>query len=256
MHVMSNLVCADSFTHKYKNDLRKGYKVSIPVMSEAGTTDVTPNTEATTQNTAGTAVSITIDQWKESTVEVSPLIEIEDHADYLANAAKSAAYAIAKAIDTFVGGKFSLLSSSSSYGSDGQTFTDDIFRALVETLDEADVPDDGRFIIGDPSMKSDLLNIDKFVRMDYINGSPTTNGRFGQLYGASVKITNNLTDAGTGNYGVYSHPDAIGVVVQKNPNSKFYDLGWKFISKIIVDAAYGAGELRDTFGKSFYTRSD
>jgi len=256
MHTMSNLVVANAFTHRFKSNLRKGSNVSIPVMSEITTTNVTPGTEPTAANAAGTPVTITIDNWKEATVEISPLMDIEEEADYLTNAAKSASYAINKAIDTQVGGLFSTLSSSSVYGSDGQTFTDEIFIGLVETLDELDVPDEGRFLIGDPSTKADMLKIDKFVRMDYINGAPTTNGKFGQIYNATVYTTNNLTDAGTGNYGVYSHPDAIGVVIQKPPNSKLWDLGYKFITKIIVDCAWGAIELRETFGKAFYTRSD
>ena len=251
---MSNLVVANAFTHRFSPNLRKGYKLSIPVMSEISTTEVTPNTEPTAQDAAGTAATITIDNWFEATVEVSPLIEIEQEADYLAEAAKAAAYALNKKIDTSVGVLHSALTGGSVFGADGQTFTDTIFRGLVETLDEADVPDEGRFLIGDPSMKSDLLNIDKFVRNDFINGSPTTNGMFGTLYNSKILITNNLTAATTGNYGVYAHPDAIGVVIQKNPRARVYDLGWKFITKIIVDSAWGADEIRDLFGKAFYTR--
>ncbi len=254
MHTMSHLVVANAFTHRYKKDLRKGYKVSIPVMTEITSTEVTPGTQPTAQDASTTAVSITVDQWYETSVDASPLIEIEDEADYLSTAAKSAAYSIDKKIDTYVGSLLSTLSSSSTYGADGQTFTDDIFIALVEGLDEVDIPDDDRFVIGDPSMKADMMKIDKFIRMDYINGSPTTNGKFGELYGASILITNNLTSTTTGNYGVYSHPDAIGVALQKGPNSRYYDLGWKFQHMIIVDAAWGAAKIRDTFGKSFYTR--
>ena len=253
--VQSNLVCANAFTHRFRDNLRKGYKVSIPVMSEPSASDVTPGTEPTSADTSGTAVSITIDNWKECTVEVSPLIEIEEEANYLQEAAKTSAYAINKAVDTQVGSLFSTLNSSSVYGADGQTFTDAIFRTLVETLDEADVPDMGRFIIGDPSMKSDLLNIDKFVRNDYIGGRAVANGKFGTIYNADVLITNNLTAATTGNYGVYAHPDAIGVVIQKNPRSRVWDLGYKFMTKIITDVAWGADEIRDAFGYSFYTRS-
>ena len=255
MHTMSHLVVANAFTHRFKTNLRKGYKVSIPVMSEVGTTEVTPGTEPTAADAAGTAVSITVDNWYQAAVEISDLIEVEEEADYLANAAKSAAYAIDKKIDTSVGVLHSALAGGSVYGADGQKFTDTIFRALVETLDENDVPDDGRFLIGDPSTKSDMLEIDKFVRGDFIGGKPVTNGKFGMLYNATVYTTNNLTAATTGNYGVYAHPDAIGVVLQKNPRSRVWDMGYKFITKIIVDSAWGAAELRDTFGKSFYTRS-
>jgi hypothetical protein len=255
MHTMSELVTANAFTHKYQPNLRKGYKVSIPVMTEIGATEVTPGTRPTAQDASTTAVSITVDQWYQTAVDASPLIEIEDAADYLNTAARSAAYSIDKKIDTSVGALIPSLSSSSVYGADGQTFTDEIFRALVETLDEDDVPNSGRFIIGDPSMKSDMMDIDKFIRMDYINGSPTTNGKFGELYGAKIYITNNLTAATTGNYGVYAHTDAIGVVIQKGPNVKYWDLGFEFQQMIIVDAAWGAAEIRDNFGKAFYTRS-
>lgn len=254
MHTMSHLVVANAFTHKYQKDLSKGTKVWIPVMTEASATEVTPGTQPTPQDASTTAVSITVDQWYETSVDASPLIEIEDAVGYLNEGAKSAAYSIDKKIDTYVGALIPALASSSVYGADGQTFTDDIFRALVETLDESDIPDDGRFLIGDPSMKSDMLNIDKFVRGDFIGGKPTENGKFGSLYNANVLVTNNLTAATTGNYGVYSHPNAIGVAIQKGPNTKYWDLGWQFQHMIIVDAAWGAAEIRDTFGKSFYTR--
>jgi len=253
MHTKSNLVCANLFNTHWKDQLRKGYKVSIPVFSEASTTEVTPGTEPTAGDLAGTAVSITVDNWYESSAEISDLIETEMYADYLKGAAESCAYAISKKIDTSIGALFATLGSSSVYGSDGQDFTDDIFLALVETLDEADVPDDNRSLIGDPSMRADMLKIDKFVRADYVREAVPT-GKIGTLYNCGVYITNNLTAATTGNYGVLAHRDALGVVIQKNPRSRVYDMGYKFITKVIVDAAWGVGEIRDTFGKAFYTR--
>jgi len=254
-HTQSNLVVGNAFTHKYQKDLRKGYKVPIPVMSEISTTEVTPGNQPTAQDGAGTAVSITIDKWYEASIDCSPLIEIEDTIGYLKKAAVSTSYAVNKKVDTTVGSILSALAGGSVQGSDGQVFTDDIFRALVQTLDENDVPDDGRFLIGDPSTKSNLLNIDKFVRGDFVNGSPTTNGQFGTLYNAKVLISNNLTAASTGNYGCYAHPDAIGVVLQKGVSSKMWNLGWKFQLMLISDAAWGYAEMRDVFGKSFYTES-
>ena len=124
----------------------------------------------------------------------------------------------------------------------------------METLDENDIPDSPRCIIGDSSTKSDMLDIDKFVRNDFVRNPVVPMGFFGDLYNSKVYFTNNLTAATTGNYGIYTHRDAIGIVIQKNPRSQIWNLGWKFIVKIITDAAWGADEIRDTFGKSFYTR--
>lgn len=255
MHTKSNLVCVNAFNTSYKKDLKKGYKVSIPVFSEGSATEVTPGTEPTASDLAGTAASITVDNWYQAAAEVSDLIQVESLADYLAGASTSCAYTIEKKIDTSVGVLFSTLNASTVYGADGQTFTDAIFRALVENLDTSDVPDESRVLIGDPSTKNDLRAIDKFVSVDYVRTPVVPYGMIGTLYNAKVLITNNLTATTTGNYGVYAHRDAIGIVIQSNPRSKVYDMGYKFITKIIVDSAWGADEIRDAFGIPFYTRS-
>ena len=183
------------------------------------------------------------------------MIEVEQEADYLKGAAESCSYSILKKIDSTVGALFSALTGSAVHGSDGQTFTDDIFITLTETLDEADVPMENRSLIGDPSMRADMLKIDKFIRTDYVRTPVVATGQIGVIYDAAVKITNNLTAASTGNYGTLAHRDAIGVVIQKNPRSKAWDMGYKFLTKIICDCAWGCAEIRDTFGIAFYTRS-
>ena len=256
MHTMANLVCVNAFNTTFKAKLKKGSKVWIPVMSEGSATEVTPGTEATASDLANaSAASITVDNWYYASAESSDLMEIEDIASYLDEAAISCAYTLQKKIDSTVGALFSGLASSSAYGSDGQTFSDEIFTALVEGLDEQDIPDSPRVLIGDASTKRDCLDIEKFIHNSYIkNGSPVVTGQIGELYGAKVLITNNLTAASTGNYGVYAHKDAIGIVLQKEPRSRIWDMGYKFITKIIVDGAWGADEIRDAFGKSFYTR--
>jgi len=253
---MSNLVVGDSVNTTYRNDLKFGYKVNIPVFSEISTTEVTPGTEPTAQDAVGTPVSITVDKWREATVEISEMSNIEDFAGYLDNAAKGAAYAISKYVDTTLGALFSTLSASSVYGSDGQTFTDDILLGIIETLDESDVPDDGnRVVITDPSGRVDMLKIDKFIKTDYVREASVPTGKIGSIYNMPVRITNNLTAATTGNYGVVMHRDALGLVIQSQPRSRTFDLGWKFITRVITDVIFGVGELRDAYGKAFYTRS-
>ena len=154
-----------------------------------------------------------------------------------------------------MGALFSALYSGSTYGADGQTLTDDIILTLMENLDEGDVPEDDRVIICDPSSKVDLLSIDKFVRNDYVRGGPIETGQFGNIYNMKVKITNNLTAATTGNYGVMMHRDALGCVIQKEPYSQRIPMPWEHQTVYQVKVIYGVAELRDTFGRSFYTRS-
>ena len=256
MHTKSKLVAQTAFNTTYKNDLRKGSKVWIPLFSEGSATDVTPGTEPTASDLANaTAASVTVDNWKQAAAESSDLMQIENMADYLKGAAISCAYSIQKAVDTSVGALFSTLATSSVYGSQNQTFTDEIFRALVETLDALDIPEEDRVLIGDSSTKRDLTDISKYIATDYVRNPVVPTGVIGQLYGSKVLFTNNLTAVSTSNYGVYAHKDAIGIAIQKNPRSRVYDMGYKFISKVIVDCAWGANVTRTTFGKSFYTRA-
>jgi len=254
MHTKSNLVVASRVNTSYRNNLRDGYKVSIPVMTEATDSEVTPGTVPTPVDTASTPVSITVDKWRESSVEISDMANIEDPVGYLNIAAQSCAYRISKRVDTTLGALFSTLAGSSVYGSDGQTMTDDIILALMEYLDEGDVPEDDRSIILDPSSKVDLLKIDKFVRNDYIREAVIPTGKFGNIYNMGVFITNNLTAATTGSYGVMMHRDALGLVMQENPRSQIVHIPQEFRTLAMVDVIFGVGELRDTFGKSFYTR--
>lgn len=255
MHTKSNLVCVNCFNTKFKDDLKVGHTVYIPLFSEGSATEVTPGTEPTASDLANASPkSITVSNWYQAAAEISELSIIEEMSDYLKGATESCSYTISKKIDTTVGVLFSALASSSVHGAAGQPFTDTIFRTLVEGLDELDIPADNRCLIGDSSTKADILNIDKFVRIDYVNNKSVPTGMIGELYGSKVYITNNLTAATTGHYGVYAHRDAIGIVIQKNPRVRVWDMGYKFISKVIVDAAWGAAELRDTFGKAFYTR--
>ena len=256
-HTKSKLVVAESVNHDYERELRFGDQVYIPCTQEPSASDVTPGTALTPSDMITTGKSITVNAWKGVVSEISEMAKIEDHVGYLSVTANSQSYAVAKALDTALGALFSTLFNSTVYGADGQELTDDIILRVMQNLDEYDVPEDDRCIIVDPSSKSDLLKIDKFVRNDYVRQPVVPRGQFGLIYNMQVKITNNLTavSSGTGNYGVMMHRDALACVVQKQPYSqmivepKYHRI--RFQTKII----YGVAELRDRFGQSFYTRS-
>ena len=256
MHTMSNLVVANAINTEYPDNAQKGYIVYIPVMTEPSSGAVTAGTELTAQDATTTGKSVTMDQWYGVRIETSEQIEAQTLIKYLEKGAQSCAYAIAKTVDTALGALFSSLGgySTSAYGSDGQTLTDDIILACMTTLDEADVPEDDRSIICDPSSKADLLTIDKFVRNDYIRGAPVATGQFGNIYNMKVLITNNLTAASTGNYGCMLHRDALALAMSKEPYSQMVPMPWEHQIIFQVKVLYGVAELRDNFGVPFFTR--
>lgn len=254
MHTKSALVVADCVNRKYDSDLKYGYTVTLPVFSEGSDSEITPGTKLTPVDSAGTPATLTVNKWRGIAHEISEMSRIQSFADYFAQCAKSQAYTIAKRVDTDLGALFSTLSSSSVYGSDSQEMTDDIVLALMQGLDEADVPDDGsRVIIGDPSTRVDVLKIDKFIRNDYVRTPAVPTGKIGDIYNMSVRITNNLTNYSVGNYGVMMHRDALGLAIQDNPSSEVIPMPWEHRTIIQTKVIYGVAEIRDTFGKSFYT---
>lgn len=255
-HTKSNLVIAGAINNDYTAEARMGFKVSIPVTQAVSAGAVTAGTELTGQDASTTGVDITLDQWYGVRVETSEQINTQNFANYLEKAAQSCSYAIAKQVDTALAELFNDLGgyTASAYGDDGQTLTDDLILTLMTTLDEADVPEDDRSIIIDPSSKADLLTIDKFVRNDYIRGAPVATGQFGNIYNMKVLVTNNLEGATTGNYGCMLHRDALGLAVSKEPYSQRIPMPWEHQIVYQVKVLYGVGELRDNFGVPFYTR--
>ena len=266
-HVRSYLVSMNVVNTTWKAELAKGDKVWIPVMTELTAYDVDTTTTAVINNmntTLGTTAEfITIDHWKEVPVQIDDSTAKQTQVgNYLAIGANNASYALEKAIDAQVHALFSGL--GTTQGADGQTFTDDILIAYMQTLDEADVPRENRSLVGDPSMLADIYKIDKFMSFDYSQAPlgqdgktvAGTGGFAGNIvaYKLPVFITNRLTAATTGNYGCLLHKDAIGLAIQSAPSAEKYRAHAAHSDIVNISAFWGEDELRDTFGVNFYTR--
>jgi len=204
-----------------------------------------------------TAVTLTINQYFGAKHPIDTMSRRQSEVDLYSVAEEENAYAVRKKIDTTVCDLFSTLNGDSVAGADGSAWTDDVLIAAVEKLDENDAPFENRVWISDPSVKADILKIDKFVRMDYSAGDVVPTGTFRKdIYGAPLLTTNNLTAVtnGTGSYGVYAHKDAIAIVIAENLESFQEIQKTKHQVVLETDALWGVIELRDTFGYPIYTR--
>jgi hypothetical protein len=251
----SNLVCVGAFDTTWKDQLKMGDVLHIPVGSSltAGAVDVTSDYGGNMNTDWGsTAETLTIDKWYECPVQVDDGTAMQTQINDIVNRlGVRSAYEINKTVDTDVNGLFSSLTSTWA-GSDGQSFTDDLCIALMEGLDESDVDrTDRRFII-DPSVIADMFKIDKFVNRDY---GMTLSGEIGRTpYGDTILKTNNLTAATTGNYCAYSHMTAIGIAIQKIPGVTITPWPQRHSTVVNVDTIWGSDVLRSTFGAYFYSR--
>jgi hypothetical protein len=133
-------------------------------------------------------------------------------------------------------------------------FTDLGFRQAIQELDDADVPMDNRFMVVPPSVKKDILGIDRFNSSDFVNGRPVENGLLGDIYGIKIYVSTNLPELESAAEndangrivgGILGHRDAfilaeqMGVRVQTQYKQEY--LG----DLMTADTIYGVAELRD-----------
>ena len=256
--VKNDLVAWAAIDASWEEDLVKGDTLYIGKTNTVTATEVVVGQKGTALNPFNTTgVTLTIDQWFEAPVDIDTMTRRQTHVDLEGLAALEAAYAIAKKIDTTVCDLFSSLGgySTSAYGSDGQTFTDDIAVYLKETMDEADVPDANRTWVIDPSVLADMLKIDKYLSEQWARKGAVISGMIGNsIYGGTVRVTNNLTAATTGSYACLLHKKAIAGAAQINKETWTEWYKELHQTRYHCEALWGVIELQDTFGIPFFTR--
>jgi len=254
----SNLVCLDAVNTEWLSGQKKGDTFYLPKTNVVTATEITVNSKASALDPFATAaVTVTMNQWYEAPVDIDYMTKFQSQAAMDMYAVTESAYAINVSIDSYVASLFSSLGgySTSAYGTDGQTLSDDILIYLKETLDESNVPYANRSLIVDPSGLADMLKIDKLVSADYVRkGGNIENGIIGNsVYGCVVRVTNNLTAASTGAYGCMLHKNAIAAKVQIHNawKKEFEEL---HVTRYQAEALWGASEAQDAFGIPFFTR--
>lgn len=252
----SKVVLSPLFNHSYEKDLVKGDTLYISRTNTTSASEIVVGTELPDSNAFNTAaLTLSIDQYFGAKHTIDVMSRRQSHVDLLAEAEVENAYAVRKKIEATIAALFSTTNGSSVAGTDGSPWTDVILIAAVEHLDEADVPDENRFWVGDPSTKADILKIDKFVKQDYFAGDTVVTGTFRKdIYGGPLVITNNLTAATTGSYGGYFHKDTLAIIISDNPKSFMVEQPLLHQVVLETDALWGLGELREHNGYPIYTR--
>lgn len=253
----SKLVVVPVVNHTYESEIQLGDTLYIPQSQLVSATEVTTGTEGVVSDPTTTAITLEIGHYYEAPITIGYMSRRQSQVDLVALSVNESAYAISKKMDSTLCAHFSSLNAGTIRGSDGSKWTDTILIAAVEEVDEEDVPEENRVWVGDPSVKADIMEIDKFVRNDYFATDAVVTGMFRKdIYGAPLLITNNLTAvlSGTGSYGVYMHGDALAVAVQDSPGVDRVEQPLKHQIVINTTALWGTVILRNLSGVPIYTR--
>jgi len=206
--VLANLVRKMSFKGK------KGDTLHIPKPTRGTATAKAANTAVTIQADTETEVQVLVNKHFEYSRFIEDITEVQSLASLRSFYTEDAGYALAKQVDddlialgqTFGNGTNSWVHSNSYYidASTGLTayavdtvvpadvFTDAGFRRLIQLMDDADVPMDGRKFAIPPSLRNAIMGIDRYNSSDFVDGRGVNNGQIGKLYGIDIYVSSNM----------------------------------------------------------------
>ena len=261
--VLANLVKKLSMTGK------KGDTLHIPKPTRGSANAKAEGTAVTIQNAVESEVLVTINKH----FEYSRLIEDITEAQALASLRQfytgDAGYALANQVDTDLfelGKKFgdddgtgANFVHSNSFMSDGTTtleasgntiaaFTDAAFRSIIQKMDEADVPMDGRCMVIPPSARNAIMAEERFSSSDFVNGQTVVNGQIGNLYGVDVFVSNNCPTTVGGKGAYLFHKDAMVLAEQQGVRSQTQYKQDFLATLYTADTLYGTQVVRPEAG--------
>jgi len=264
--VLANLVKKMSMTGK------KGDTIHIPKPTRGTANAKVENQAVQVQNAVETEVLVTINKH----FEYSRLIEDITEAQALASLRQfytgDAGYALAKQVDddlftlgkSFGNGNGSSWAHNASfqitaggaleaYDIDGtgdvNAFTDAAFRALIQKMDDADAPMDGRFFVIPPSLRNAIMGVDRYMSSDFVDGRGVVNGKIGNLYGIDVYVTSNCPTTESGvRAAILGHKDTMVMAEQVGVRSQT-QYKQEFLGTLYTaDRLYGTQVLRPETG--------
>jgi hypothetical protein len=249
---------------------KKGDTLHIPKPTRGVATAKAASTQVTLQAATESEVQVLVNKH----YEYSRLIEDITEAQALASLRQfytgDAGYALARQVDTDLirlgrgvqGGDGSADYDAAVLGGDGSTayvdgtnvgtaLTDAGIRTIIQTLDDADVPMDGRVLVIPPSARKTLLGLARFTEQAFTGeqgaGNSIRNGQVGDVYGVKVYVTTNCDTATTATtrIGLMFTKDAFVLAEQMGVRSQTQYKQEYLGTLYTADMLYGVKELRD-----------
>jgi N4-gp56 family major capsid protein len=233
--VLANLVKKMSMAGK------KGDTIHVPKPVRGDAHAKAENTAVTVQNATEGEVQVSINKHFEYSRLIEDITDVQALSSLRQFYTEDAGYALAKQVDTdlhsLATGLGSAGSTSSTYANNGGTFfvdnsssnalttyavdtvttsdvfVDSAFRAIIQKLDDEDVPMDGRSFVVPPSVRNTIMGIDRYVSSDFVNNGQVTNGQIGQLYGIDVYVSTNCPVVETAAANSASTVDSLGALL-------------------------------------------
>ena len=208
----SNLVVAPK-VKKISMTGKKGDTVNIPAPERGAASIKAEHTAVNIQNNVEGNVPVLINKHYEYSRFIEDIVEVQALSSLRKFYTDDAGYALAKQIDTdlldlakTLGNNTGTYVNTASFYNDADggltayaadtvlpadVFTDEGFRALIQKMDDADVPMGDRCFVVPPSLRNAIMGIDRYQSSDFVNGGGVQSGKIGELYGIDIMVSTN-----------------------------------------------------------------
>lgn len=284
----SNLVLGN-LVSKINHQGKRGDTIHIPKPTRGAANAKVVGSQVTLNQNNSSEATVSLDKWYEYSIVIEDIINVQSLSSLRRFHTNDAGYQLSKTIDTdlhnlfegfqggtagagtyaaaVIGGDGSTLydQTANTNTGNGSALTDAGIRKMIQTLDDADVPFDQRYMVIPPVAKNTMMGLSRFTEQAFTGeaagSNPIKNGMLGEIYGMPVYVSTNCateTAADTSTtyrVGGIFHKDALvfaeqmGVRTQTQYKQEY--LGDLFTA----DTIYGVSELRDDAGIAFVVPS-
>ena len=268
----SNLIMANA-VKKMSMTGKKGDVIHVPKPTRGVAHAKAAGTAVTIQNTVESEVLITINKHFEFSRLIEDITEVQALASLRQFYTGDAGYGLAKQVDSDLfelaksfgdgngssyvnSGSFQINTTSGAleaYDADGTldigAFSDAVFRGLIQKMDDADVPMDGRTFVVPPSLRNAIMGVERYNSSDFVDGKGTVTGKIGNLYGVDVLVSSNVPTLETGVRGAQLiHKDTNVLAEQQGVRSQT-QYKQEFLGTLYTaDTLYGVQVMRPEAG--------
>ncbi len=198
---------------------KKGDTIHIPAPTRGEAHAKAAKTAVTVQATTESEVQVSINKHFEYSKLMEDMAEVQALADMRGFYTDDAGYALARKVDyelhelgKAIGDQTANWVGTGSWYTDASTgltayavdtvttadvTTDASFRALIQKMDDNDVPFDERYFVVPPSLRSTMMGIDRYVSSDFVDGRGVQNGKIGNIYGIDIYVSTHCSTTET-----------------------------------------------------------
>ena len=256
---------SDLVDRSYEDDLSVGDTIEIPDASNPAVRFKTADTAGTYSNVTETLQNIVVNLQAYCAFLVEDIAEVQSKYAVRSTYTGKTTYSLMSVVEgDLTSGLAGLPDNfSQNVGTLGTDPTTDNLIRAVQYLDDANVPEDGRFFYMSPGTHAALLKQAVFTSEDYTTKGAIGTGRItGTVYGATPHVSSlaNANPAAAGqSYSWFCHKRGVALIIQRAPsihtNYDVLNIGmgvsvdviYNFIERLILPATLASTTPNDNF---------